>query len=76
MDNSVFYMDSIKGYRNFFRSSHSNHLWNNEDDEMFLRKIGAITIGDDGLYHPTAAVMLYEIFCRTSRCKYTTDCSL
>ena len=66
MDSSVFCMDSVKGYRNFFRTSHSNHLWNNEDDEMFLRKIGAITIGDDGLYHPTAAGLLmfgyeYEI---------------
>ena len=44
MDSSVFCMDSVKGYRNFFRTSHSNHLWNNEDDEMFLRKIGAIAI--------------------------------
>ena len=66
MDGSVFCMDSVKGYRNFFRTSHSNHLWNNEDDEMFLRKIGAIAIGDDGLYHPTAAGLLmfgyeYEI---------------
>lgn len=66
MDSSVFSMDSVRGYRNFFRTSHSNHLWNNEDDEMFLRKIGAITIGDDGLYHPTAAGLLmfgyeYEI---------------
>ena len=66
MDCSVFCMDSVKGYRNFFRTSHSNHLWNNEDDEMFLRKIGAISIGEDGLYHPTAAGLLmfgyeYEI---------------
>lgn len=66
MDASVFCMDTIRGYRNFFRTSRSNHLWNNEDDEVFLRKIGAVSIGEDGLYHPTAAGLLmfgyeYEI---------------
>ncbi len=66
MDITVFCRDTVKGYRNFFRSTHTNHLWNNEDDEMFLRKIGAIGIGEDGKYHPTAAGLLmfgyeYEI---------------
>ncbi len=66
MDMSVFCKDTVRGYRNFFRSTHANHLWNNEDDEMFLRKIGAIGIGEDGKYHPTAAGLLmfgyeYEI---------------
>lgn len=66
MDMSVFCMETVKRYRNFFRSTHINHLWNNEDDEMFLRKIGAIGIGEDGKYHPTAAGLLmfgfeYEI---------------
>lgn len=66
MDMSVFCMETVKRYRNFFRSTHINHLWNNEDDEMFLRKIGAIGIGEDGRYHPTAAGLLmfgyeYEI---------------
>ena len=66
MDMTVFCKDTVKGYRNFFRSTHANHLWNNEDDEMFLRKIGAIGIGEDGKYHPTAAGLLmfgyeYEI---------------
>ena len=66
MDYTVFCPETVKGYRNFFRSRHSNHLWNNEDDEIFLRKIGAISIGSDGLYHPTAAGLLmfgyeYEI---------------
>ena len=58
MDMTVFCKDTVKGYRNFFRSTHTNHLWNNEDDEMFLRKIGAIGIGEDGKYHPTAAGLL------------------
>ena len=66
MDITVFCMETVKRYRNFFRSTHINHLWNNEDDEMFLRKIGAIGIGEDGKYHPTAAGLLmfgyeYEI---------------
>ena len=66
MDMSVFCMDTVKRYRNFFRSTHINHLWNNEDDEIFLRKIGAIGISEDGKYHPTAAGLLmfgyeYEI---------------
>lgn len=66
MDSSVFCADTVKDYRNFFRSTHRNHLWNNEDDEIFLRKIGAIGIADDGTYHPTAAGLLmfgyeYEI---------------
>lgn len=66
MNMSVFCMDTVKRYRNFFRSTHINHPWNNEDDEMFLRKIGAIGIGEDGKYYPTAAGLLmfgyeYEI---------------
>ncbi len=66
MDMTVFCMETVKRYRNFFRSTHINHLWNNEDDEMFLRKIGAIGIGEDGKYHPTSAGLLmfgyeYEI---------------
>jgi len=40
MDMSVFCKDSIKGYRNFFRSTHTNHLWNNEDDEIFCVRLG------------------------------------
>ena len=66
MDIDVFCSETIRRYRNFFRSAHTNHLWNNEDDEIFLRKIGAIGIGNDRKYHPTAAGLLmfgheYEI---------------
>ncbi len=66
MDMSVFCLDTVRRYRNFFSSTHINHLWNNEDNEMFLRKVGAIAIGEDGKYHPTAAGLLmfgyeYEI---------------
>lgn len=66
MDNSVFCPDTISNYRTLFRHSHHNHLWNTEENEIFLRKIGAIGISDDGSYHPTAAGLLmfgyeYEI---------------
>ncbi|MCM1142264.1 MAG: putative DNA binding domain-containing protein [Muribaculum sp.] len=66
MDSSVFCKDTVKRYRNYFRNTHTQHIWNNEEDEIFLRKIGAISIGNDGLYHPTAAGLLmfgyeYEI---------------
>ena len=66
MDISVFCEDTVKRYRNFFRSTHIHHIWNNEDDELFLRKIGAIGISEDGKYHPTVAGLLmfgyeYEI---------------
>ncbi|MDE7335202.1 MAG: putative DNA binding domain-containing protein, partial [Muribaculaceae bacterium] len=66
MDMTVFCMNTVRRYRNFFRSTHTNHLWNNEDDDVFLRKIGAIGFGQDGKYHPTSAGLLmfgfeYEI---------------
>lgn len=66
MDVSAFCEDSIRGYRQVFRSTHPNHLWNRLEDEVFLRRIGAMAAGDDGIYHPTAAGLLmfgyeYEI---------------
>lgn len=66
MDNTVFCMETVKRYRNYFRSTHPQHIWNSEEDEIFLRKIGAIGISKDGSYHPTAAGLLmfgyeYEI---------------
>lgn len=66
MDFTVFCQDSIRSYRNVFRNTHVNHVWNNLDDEIFLRKLGAVAIGEDGKFHPTAAGLLmfgyeYEI---------------
>jgi len=66
MDLTVFCADTIKKYRQLFRDSHINHRWNNLDDEIFLRQIGAIGMGEDNKYHPTAAGLLlfgyeYEI---------------
>lgn len=58
MDMSVFCMETIRGYRQLFRDSHPGHVWNNLEDEVFLRRIGAMAFADDGSYHPTAAGLL------------------
>lgn len=67
LDFSVFCPDTIKAYRNIFRLVHNNHLWNQEDDEIFMRRIGAVREDKEtGKFHPTAAGLLmfgyeYEI---------------
>lgn len=66
MDMTVFCEETISSYRQVFRLTHPNHTWNRLEDEIFLRRIGAMTVGDDGIYHPTAAGLLmfgyeYEI---------------
>ena len=66
MDWSVFCLETIRGYRQLFRTSHPDHIWNNLEDEVFMRRIGAMALADDGTYHPTAAGLLmfgyeYEI---------------
>ena len=66
MDLSVFCEESVKGYRNVYRNTNPHHLWNKLDNEMFLRRIKAVAMGDDGCYHPTEAGLLmfgyeYEI---------------
>ena len=42
LDVSVFCPDTVKSYRNIFQLIRQNHLWNKEDDAMFLRRIGAV----------------------------------
>lgn len=66
MDMSVFCLETIRSYRQLFRYSHPDHVWNNLEDEVFLRRIGGMALADDGVYHPTAAGLLmfgyeYEI---------------
>lgn len=67
LDVSVFCPDTVKSYRNIFRLIRQNHLWNKEDDAMFLRRIGAVREDKDtGKFHPTVAGLLmfgyeYEI---------------
>ena len=66
MDLTVFCQDSIRGYRQVFQNIHPNHTWNRLEDEVFLRRLGASAMGEDGVFHPTAAGLLmfgyeYEI---------------
>lgn len=58
MDMTVFCKETIHGYRQIFQNIHPNHLWNRLEDEVFLRRIGALAAGNDGCYHPTAAGLL------------------
>ena len=34
--------ETVRSYRNIFKLMRQNHLWNREDDAMFLRRIGAV----------------------------------
>lgn len=67
LEYSAFCHDTIKAYRNIFRLIHEDHLWNQEDDEIFMRRIGAVREDKKtGKFHPTAAGLLmfgyeYEI---------------
>ena len=56
---NVFCAETVKAYRNIFRLVRQQHLWNNEDDTMFLRRIGAVREDKDtGKFHPTVAGLL------------------
>lgn len=67
LDVSVFCPDTVRSYRNIFKLIRQNHLWNKEDDALFLRRIGAVREDKDtGKFHPTVAGLLmfgyeYEI---------------
>ena len=67
MDYSVFCTDTIKDYRMRFNAKHANHVWSKLDDELFLRRIGAMGLSpEDNKIHPTVAGLLmfgyeYEI---------------
>lgn len=59
LDYSVFCPDTIRAYRNIFRLIHEDHHWNHEDDEIFMRRIGAVREDKEtGRFHPTAAGLL------------------
>lgn len=67
MDASVFCHDTIRDYRNRFMQLHPNHPWINLEDEIFLRRIGAVGVSlKDKQIHPTVGGLLmfgyeYEI---------------
>lgn len=55
----IFNKETVSSYRNRFRQFHTNHVWNDDDDEVFLRHIGAMALSSDDMkFHPTAAGLL------------------
>lgn len=60
MDLSVFCQETIRGYRQMFKDTHAGHVWNVLNDEIFLRRIGAVGLSENGGYHPTAEIMEAE----------------
>lgn len=59
MDMSVFDMDTVHRYRNRFLQFHPVHVWNDDNDEVFLRRIGAMAVCEEDMkFHPTAAGLL------------------
>lgn len=61
--------ETIRSYRQIFRLTRANHVWNKDEDEVFLRRIGAMREDKEtGKFHPTAAGLLmfgheYDITC-------------
>lgn len=56
---SDFDMDTVHRYRNRFAHFHPTHIWIDDDDELFLRHIGAIALSEkDMRFHPTCAGLL------------------
>ena len=47
MDLSVFCQETIRGYRQMFKDTHAGHVWNVLNDEIFLRRIGAVGGGNE-----------------------------
>lgn len=58
--------DTIRRYRIRMKNHRPGHVWEELEDEEFLYRLGALSRGEDGLLHPTAAGLLmfgfeYEI---------------
>lgn len=64
---SVFDCETIRRYRRLFELHHENHTWNFDDDELFMRRIGAMREDrETGKFCATSAGLLmfgqeYEI---------------
>lgn len=59
IDTAAFDMDTVQRYRNRFAQFHPAHIWIDDDDELFLRHIGAIALSDEDMkFHPTCAGLL------------------
>ncbi|MFB9898583.1 RNA-binding domain-containing protein [Hallella seregens] len=55
----AFCRETIIDYRGRFKAFHPSHVWNQLDNEQFLRHIGAVQwSGEDLRFHPTLAGLL------------------
>ncbi len=54
----VFNYGSVRSFRQRMRVVRPGHVWEELDDEDFLLRISAISLGKDGLRHPTGAGLL------------------
>ena len=50
--------ETINRYRTRFKNEKGDHVWAEVPDEEFLKVIGAINKGEDGVLHPTVAGLL------------------
>jgi predicted HTH transcriptional regulator len=59
MELDVIDVDTLHRYRNRFAQFHSIHKWNEEGDDVFMRRIGAVALSsEDRQFHPTLAGLL------------------
>lgn len=59
LDMSVFDMNTVHDYRNYFNGKHPGHVWSKQEDELFLRNLGAMGFDrEDGRVYPTVAGLL------------------
>ncbi len=58
MGSDAFCPETVKSYRKYFSVVHSNHIWNDLEDDDFLCKIGAADYDENGKFHPTGAGLL------------------
>jgi predicted HTH transcriptional regulator len=54
----AFDYESLKRYRNRLAATRPDHEWKNLNNVDFLRRLGAIDVGQDKAFHPTAAGLL------------------
>jgi predicted HTH transcriptional regulator len=59
MEMDVIDLDTLHRFRNRFVQFHVNHKWNEEGDDVFMRRIGAVALSaEDRSFHPTLAGLL------------------
>ena len=58
MGADVFDRGSLRRYRERMKNCRPGHMWEREEDDVFLCRIGAAAASEDGVIHPTMAGLL------------------